>query len=97
MRDIKVDAFGGFDLLFASGDFVIADSAQEQSLNLLFATRQGDWKRTPAVGIGYDDSYGGNIDRMMDRNIRVQLESDGFKLEKMTITEKGLTVNGRYI
>lgn len=85
-----------YDLQVKNGDFVIGDS-QEQSVELLLLAKQGEFKATPEAGCDILSAKNGTIDRFLDREIRVQLDADGFELDKMSLTEKGIEISGKYI
>lgn len=93
MNDCIIDE--NQDLLFENGDFLI-DEASEQHIQLLFAAAQGEFKEYPVVGINLPQALHGNIDRTLDRTIRVQLEADEFTLSELNITEDGVQVAGNY-
>lgn len=83
------------DLQIINGDFFVGES-QNQSVELLLTTMQGEWKEHPEAGCGLSKAQNGVIDRFFQRNIRVQLEADGFAIENLNITEKGIEIKGKY-
>ena len=87
MKDLLLDEEG--DLKIVNGDFFIGDAA-EQSVELLLISKPGEWKEFPQVGCDIQKARNGKIDRFLERNVRVQLESDGFEIDKLNITEKGI-------
>lgn len=93
MKDLLLDENG--DLKIVNGDFVIGD-ASEQSVEQLLISKPGEWKEFPQVGCNIQKSRNGKIDRFLERNIRVQLESDGFKVGKLNVTEQGIELKGSY-
>ncbi len=92
MRDIIVE---NGKLAISGGDFKIAES-DSQHLEHLLTSKQGEWKQTPLLGCNIVQSQNGTIDRLMRRNIAVQLEMDGFKLESLILNKKGIEINGKY-
>lgn len=94
MKDILITA--EYDIQIKNGDFVIGES-QDQSVELLLLSRQGEWKKNPEAGCNILSAKNGSIDRLLDREIRVQLDADGFKLDKMSLTEKGIDISGKYL
>ncbi|GAA4156580.1 hypothetical protein GCM10022217_15730 [Chryseobacterium ginsenosidimutans] len=84
-----------YDLQIKNGDFVIGDS-QEQSVELLLLAKPGEFKKNPEAGCDILSAKNGVIDRFLDREIRVQLDADGFQLENLSITEKGIDISGKY-
>lgn len=85
-----------FDIVTENGDFKISDS-QSQSVEMLLLSKQGEWKQHPEAGCDIMKAKNGIIDRFLDREIRVQLDADGFQLERLNITEKGIEINGEYL
>ncbi|MEI7487102.1 MAG: hypothetical protein WCJ72_06770 [Chryseobacterium sp.] len=85
-----------YDLQIKNGDFVIGDS-QEQSVELLLLAKQGEYKANPEAGCDILSAKNGTIGRFLDREIRVQFAADGFQLDNLNLTEKGIDVSGRYI
>lgn len=92
MKDI---ALKDFDIEFNNGDFDVGN-AQNQSVEMLLISEQGEWKEYPEAGCGIASAKNGVIDRFLDRRIRVQLEADNFEIGKLEITEKGIELNGEY-
>lgn len=93
MTDITLQ---DYDIEIANGDFKISDS-QSQSVELLLLSKQGEWKQHPQAGCDILKAKNGIIDRFLDREIRVQLDADGFQIEKLNLTEKGIELNGEYL
>lgn len=93
MTDITLQ---DYDIEIANGDFKISDS-QSQNVELILYSKQGEWKQHPSVGCDILQAKNGSIDRFLDREIRVQLDADGFQLERLSITEKGMEINGEYL
>lgn len=92
MKDIILE---NDDLKIVNGDFFVGES-QNQSVELLLKSMQGEWKEHPEAGCGLLKAQNGVIDRFFQRNIRVQLEADGFSVEILTIDEKGIELKGKY-
>lgn len=92
MKDIVLK---DFDIEFNNGDFDVGN-AQNQSVEMLLLSEQGEWKEHPEAGCGIASAKNGVIDRFLDRRIRVQLEADNFEIGKLEITEKGMQLNGEY-
>lgn len=85
-----------YSLQIKNGDFIIGDS-QEQSVELLLLSKQGEFKTNPEAGCDILSAKNGVIERILDREIRVQLDADGFELENMSLTEKGIDISGKYL
>ncbi|WP_134345773.1 hypothetical protein [Flavobacterium psychrophilum] len=93
MRDILLDENN--DLKIINGDFLIGESTN-QNVELLFTTSPGEWKEHIETGIAIQRSNNGNLDRFLDRTIRVQMEADGYHIEKLVINELGVSIDGQY-
>lgn len=93
MTDFMLDE--NHDLKIANGDFVIADST-DQNVELIFKSTPGEWKEHIETGIAIVRSNNGNLDRFIDRTIRVQMAADGYEISKLSINEKGISIDGSY-
>jgi len=83
VKDIILD--DDLDLKIVNGDFVINESDQ-QSIELILNSFPGAWKEFPTCGIGikqYQASSGQSLN--LKRNISVQLEADGFKVNGVNV------------
>ncbi|WP_268846732.1 hypothetical protein [Flavobacterium aestivum] len=78
-----------------NGDFVV-DGSEAQHVELILKSEQGQWKENPELGANLHKAKSGVIDRFLNRDIRVQLEADGFVLNDLTITPTGIEVIGNY-
>ncbi|MPS74017.1 MAG: hypothetical protein E2590_12860 [Chryseobacterium sp.] len=93
MQDILLTEERG--LKFLNGDFYVGNS-NSQSVELLLTSKQGEWKQHPEAGCNIGAAVNGVIDRFLERNVRVQLEADGFNIEQLKIDESGITLKGDY-
>jgi hypothetical protein len=93
MNDFQLD--NNQDLKIENGDFVLADST-DQNVELLFRITPGELKEHLETGVAIDRSINGNIDRFLDRTIRVQMEADGYEIDKLEINENGIVIEGSY-
>lgn len=82
--------------LTSFGDWSIAEG-QNQALEYLLTSHQGEWKEAPEAGCDIGTARHGSIDRLLDRRVRIQCEADGFKIKELNITEEGLQINGSYL
>jgi len=94
MRDFLLDEHD--NLLIDGGDWLVGDSDQ-QHVQLLLMSMPGEWKETPETGVGLALSQKGVIDGFIKRTIAVQLEADGFKLDNLEITEKGIIIDAKRV
>ena len=94
MRDFLLDEQD--NLLIDDGDWLVGDSHQ-QHIQLLLTSMPGEWKENPETGVGLALSQKGAIDGFFKRTIAVQLEADGFKLDNLEITEKGIIIDAKRV
>ncbi|MBB6499111.1 hypothetical protein [Pedobacter cryoconitis] len=92
MKDILIK---DDDALIVRGDFYVEESDAQQ-VELILKSKQGEWKEAPQVGIDISRAQNGAIDRSLYRDIRVQLEADGFSVKELDINEDGVNLNGAY-
>lgn len=93
MKDILINE--NYDVSIENGDFKVGNSENQQVEMILFS-KQGEWKTSPELGCDIERAKNGSISRFLDRKIRVQLDSDGFEVEKLNITTEGIQLNGKY-
>jgi hypothetical protein len=77
--DFVLDAF--FDLKIENGDIAVANSNQ-QDIELILMLEKGELKQHPLLGVGltkYLKSPKNNTSQL-EREVRVNLELDGFKV-----------------
>ena len=92
MQDILLDEHD--NLLIDRGDWQLGDSHQQHE-QLILTSMPGEWKENPETGVGLALSQHGVIDGFIKRTIAVQLEADGFKLDHLQITEKGIIIDAK--
>lgn len=83
-KDILLD--NNLDIIIENGDFKVSDSDQ-QHIELICNTAIGNWKQYPLLGIGiinYVASSGQS--EVLKRLMNVQLASDGFKINEVSVT-----------
>ena len=86
--DIKLK---NYDLLIQNGDFVIAESSQ-QEVDLIINTFLGNWFQFPSCGVGIINYLAGNTPALVLENVIVQqMIQDKFIIEKVSV--KGSTLN----
>jgi hypothetical protein len=93
-QDILLKSNGGFRII--NGDFVLGES-NEQHVELILETNPNEWKASPITGAGLVKTLGGNITGFAKRNVQVQLEADGYSLDKITENENGINVTANTI
>jgi hypothetical protein len=93
-QDFILNDNGSFKV--ANGDFVVAES-NEQHVRLILETNPNEWKASPITGAGLVKNLGGSLTGFAKRNVQVQLEADGYSLDKISENENGLHVTANTI
>ncbi|MDP1812330.1 MAG: hypothetical protein Q8K66_13090 [Sediminibacterium sp.] len=86
-QDIIIDANN--EPLIVNGDFVVGVS-DGQHLQMLLQLQKGELKQYPDVGVGMTKYINGNVDGRLRKEIKEQLEMDGYD-------SRGLKINGDQI
>jgi hypothetical protein len=82
------------DCLFSDGDFS-AGASDEQHIIDTIAAFKGWWKQYPLDGVGVAYYQKGNVDKQdLTKNIRIQLQSDGYRVDNPTVN---LSADGQLI
>ncbi|MGR3791555.1 hypothetical protein ACUXZJ_11845 [Flavobacterium sp. TN-1] len=77
MKDFVLDKDN--DLMFANGDFFVANSDQ-QHLELILNSQQGEWKENPDLGVNLIKSQSGLIDRFLKETLKFNWKQMGLIL-----------------
>ncbi len=74
------------ELVIANGDFV-ADSSDNQHVQLIFEAQKGELRHAPYLGFGAGRylKKTNTTEREFLRNLKVELEKDGYKSPEITI------------
>jgi len=84
-----------YDLGFTRGDFDLGESDQ-QHLDLLLLTGQGNWRQDPVVGVGLPRyllaPYGAIQVAALSRDVTIQLERDGYQVLELDLSDLGAAV-----
>lgn len=96
--DILCDDYG--DLAVSGGDFKVGLSDENHVEDILVANK-GDYKASPAVGVGLIDYLHGPLSRgdrdKLTREIQIQLNEDGMKDSRVSVDQEGgVTIKGHY-
>ena len=86
MEDFLLDE--NYNPIIEDGDFVTRESSQ-QHVELLLKTNKGDWKENPQTGFGIDHYMKSSTAKLQEfeRNLKVELEADGFKNPEVNFGE----------
>lgn len=87
--DILVDADG---IVCTAGDFAIGAS-DNQHVEHIILTLQGNWRRTPLVGLAAQRVINLSTDALkvlsFKRSLKIQLENDGYNLKSSALNKDG--------
>lgn len=70
------------DLIIENGDFLLGASDAQHG-KLLLSSVVGDWTQSPKTGVGLVKYLKGAFDGAARRNVRLQFESDGYKIKTL--------------
>jgi len=88
-KDFKYET----DLVIDLGDFVLADSDQQNVQDIINAYK-GNYKEFPLIGVGIDTYRNSTPDPSeLQSIVKKQLEADGFTVNSVTIIEKQIYVD----
>lgn len=88
--DILDDSDG--DLLIRNGDIVFGNSDQQHIQDILIA-QKGHYTQSPAVGIGIESYLKGNTGEKLRREIKLQLEADGFNVKQIFVKNGEINID----
>lgn len=86
-KDFKQDEEN--DILINNGDFVVFESDQQHILDIIYSAP--NWfKEFPQLGVNIQAYLsGGNAGAELTRNIQLQLQSDGYKVNTVKLNKDG--------
>lgn len=94
MKDILLEESG--ELQIEDGDFAIGGSTI-QNQTLILVAHQGEFKNTPAIGVGIGDLLLSDELLEFRHRIRSQFAMDGLKIKKLELYEIGnLKIDASY-
>ncbi|MBI9063286.1 MAG: hypothetical protein JEZ14_14995 [Marinilabiliaceae bacterium] len=87
-NDFLLDDNG--DLMTENGDFVTGPS-DDQNVELLLVLHKGELKESPTIGVGLNRFLGKQNTSLteMQREIKVGLQADGYKVKSITTGDNG--------
>ena len=94
MIDLLLDEDG--DIQFdENGELVIGESEQ-QDVELILATRPGDWKEHPTTGVNIHQYIKSReAHATVAREVNLQLKNDGFKVSKVEVDYPNISVDAK--
>jgi len=91
--DILVNKEG--DLELSGGDIVTGDS-QTQDIEHIMLAQKGQFTQFPLIGVGIRQRLNGPLKpAALKRDIRIDLESDGFNVNSIDISEGQVQVDAQ--
>ena len=96
MTGIELQADGAvYDLLVSNGGISVAETTA-QNQTLLFVAHKGVFKEHPTIGVGIADMVDEHDFSLWKREIISQLEADGQRVSKLSITNEGIELEANY-
>lgn len=90
--DFLLDEDG--DLLITQNDFVLGGS-DGQHMEMLFELEPGELKENPMTGIGIQRRLNGSIDGEFRKEVRLQLEADGYEVGILNFLESTIEIDAQ--
>lgn len=88
--DFLLDANG--DELIVNDDLLIGFS-DDQHIEDILRSYPGEWKQFPLCGVNIKRAVNGTVDGSIRRDVRLNLESDGYKVKNIVFTETELNID----
>lgn len=88
--DILVDDTN--DLAIVNGDLLVGDATVQHIRHIVVAA-PGEYKYAPLLGCAASENLNGKVDGSFRRTVRLQLESDGFRVRDIRSTTSTLAVD----
>lgn len=85
MKDILLQ---NDELVISDGDFVVGES-DLQNVLLIVSIPPGSWKQFPLTGVGEAKFINAPLDGALRREIQLQLQADGYRLNSVNILPSG--------
>jgi hypothetical protein len=80
------------DLIVLNGDFATGESLG-QHVQHIIASHKGEYKQNPLTGVGKSRFINGAIDGALRRDIQIQLEGDGIRLDAFNVTDGQIQID----
>lgn len=104
MKNIGIQLIDDYDLSLKvkkdeSGKILsglIVGDVTYQNQAMILLGQKGEFKESPTVGIGINDICNDSDFRLWKREITEQIESDGQRITKLELNEKGLVLEAKY-
>lgn len=88
--DLLMDDIG--DELLINDDLVLSPS-DDQHISDILVSYPGEWKQSPLCGVYIRRSLNGSLDGTIRRDVRLQLEADGYKVKNITFSDSELNID----
>lgn len=83
--------------LALNGGSLCVGNVKEQNIALILASRKGEWKEYPRLGVGIADILGDTDMLAWKRIITEQLENDGMRVKRLTLTPTTFDLDAEYV
>lgn len=84
-----------YDLRIVDGRISLAETTP-QNQTLILVAHKGEFKEHPMLGVGIEDMLNDHNFDTWKREITHQLEADGQRVNKLSITSKGIELDAEY-
>lgn len=92
MIDLLLDENG--DIQFDANGELVYGEAEQQDVELILATRPGDWKEHPTTGVDIQRFVKSReAQATIAREITIQISDDGFKVSKVKVNYPNIEVD----
>jgi hypothetical protein len=93
MMDIALNA--GYDLVFESGDFAVAESTAQHQQQLIL-NNKGDFKQNPTIGVGALNYLDDEDFSELTRNVSIEFTRDGMDVKGVALKPGGFIKSDAY-
>ena len=90
MNDFLTDS--NANLIIEDGDFKVG-SAHDQNVTAVLKSTKGSFVQFPLIGVGLLDQVNGFIDLETKRKIRLNLQSEGYRVRDVKFTNGKLAID----
>lgn len=94
MKGIQLGA--DYDLMLNNGQLVVGEITPQNQALILIA-HKGEYKNAPNMGVGLEGIINDHDKTACEREIAEAIRGDGQRIDKLKLTESGLTLEASYI
>jgi hypothetical protein len=88
--DLLMD--NGGDEVLINDDLALGASDEQHIIDIL-QSYPGEWKQSPLCGVNIRRAINGAVDGTIRRDVRLQLEADGYKVKNIIFSESELNID----